>query len=173
MQMVKHRFTVLDSWRGIAALAVVAFHFRRRVGLDGHPLFDSMFLFVDFFFVLSGFVIFSAYGNRLEEGFSFRRFLWLRLGRIYPLHIFTLSVFILANVVMVYPVKEEWFPSPRQSWDTIAANLLLVQSWSLFSFLTWNTPSWSISAEFFAYIAFALVIPVALRKFWLVCIIVA
>jgi peptidoglycan/LPS O-acetylase OafA/YrhL len=168
--MEQNRFIALDSWRGIAALAVVAFHFRNTAGFGGQAIFEGMYLFVDFFFVLSGFVIFSAYGEKLCHGYSVGRFLWLRLGRIYPLHIVTLTVLVVLKSLIVYPATKQWFPAPQESWDTVAANLLLIQSLNMFDFLTWNQPSWSISVEFFAYIAFALTVPLAGRKFWLICI---
>lgn len=171
--MEHSRYRVLDSWRGIAALAVVAFHFRTKVGLDGQPFFDGMSLFVDFFFVLSGFVIFAAYGQRLGDGFNSARFLWLRLARIYPLHLFTLALYLFVNVSFNYPESQIWFPAPRESLDTIIGNLLLIQSWGFFSSLTWNKPSWSISAEFFAYLVFAAAVPIAGRKMWLICLVTA
>ncbi|WP_454616650.1 hypothetical protein [Bradyrhizobium cenepequi] len=58
------------------------------------PFTRKAYLFVDFFFVLTGFVIASNYRSRLADGFSAGRFLVLRLGRIYPLHIVTLLLFI-------------------------------------------------------------------------------
>jgi peptidoglycan/LPS O-acetylase OafA/YrhL len=67
-----HNLT-LDWLRGVAAIAVVAFHFSRRLELP--LLFGHGYLAVDFFFVLSGFVIAKAYTERLAEdrltGWSF------------------------------------------------------------------------------------------------------
>lgn len=53
----------------------------------------NAYLFVDFFFVLSGFVIASTYQERIAGGFSVWRFMLLRLGRLYPLHIAVLVAF--------------------------------------------------------------------------------
>jgi peptidoglycan/LPS O-acetylase OafA/YrhL len=166
------RFVVLDSWRGIAALAISAFHFRRTTGLDGIPLFDNLFLSVDFFFVLSGFVISSAYGKRLLGGFSICKFMWLRFGRVYPLHLAILLAFITMQMIAVYHARGTgWFPAPRESLDTVIGNLLLVHGLNVFPFLTWNKPSWSISVEFCTYIIFALTIAFVGRKTWLLALI--
>ena len=59
-------------------------------------------LWVDFFFVLSGFVIAASCGERLASGFAVRRFMLLRLGRIYPLHITMLADLALAATVLVF-----------------------------------------------------------------------
>src|SRR5687768_3329218 len=90
------RFVALDSWRGIAACLIVFFHFRNFTysHLASVDIINHAWLFVDFFFVLSGFVITASYQNRLEQGYSLRRFIFLRLGRIYPLHIFMLMAFL-------------------------------------------------------------------------------
>lgn len=70
--------------RGIAALGVVFYHFSDRLNL---PLFFAHgYLAVDFFFVLSGFVMASAYAGRLADGrLSTARFYLLRIIRLMPL----------------------------------------------------------------------------------------
>ncbi|MBX4918117.1 acyltransferase [Rhizobium bangladeshense] len=158
----------LDSWRGIAALSIVAFHFRTTAGLGDVAIFNGMYLFVDFFFVLSGFVIYSSYGVKLGSGYSIRRFLWLRFGRVYPLHVAVLFGTITLQALIVYPRTGHWFPAPTESLDTILANFLLVHSLNVYNFLTWNEPSWSISVEFFTYIFFALAVKCG-RVFWIFC----
>ncbi|TCU11984.1 acyltransferase family protein [Rhizobium laguerreae] len=166
------RYVALDSWRGVAALSVVAFHFRTTAGFDGVAIFNGMYMFVDFFFVLSGFVIYSSYGAKLRNGYGILRFMWLRVGRVYPLHIAILIGFIALQMLIVYPRTGDWFPAPTETWGTILANILLVQSLNLYDFLTWNEPSWSISVEFFTYILFAVAITGAGRLQWLLCLVV-
>lgn len=167
--MQANRFVVLDSWRGIAALSIVAFHFRTTAGLGNIAIFNGMYLFVDFFFVLSGFVIYSSYGFKLGSGYSIRRFLWLRFGRVYPLHVAALFGTIALQAVIVYPRTGHWFPGPTESWDTILANVFLVHSLHVYDFLTWNEPSWSISVEFFTYLLFAIAIKFGGRAFFILC----
>jgi peptidoglycan/LPS O-acetylase OafA/YrhL len=76
-------YLALDGLRGVAALAVVLLHvavFFRLSFVPGHA-----YLAVDFFFMLSGFVIARAYSQRLENGLAVREFLAIRLIRLYPL----------------------------------------------------------------------------------------
>src|SRR5947207_14296459 len=94
------RFEALDSWRGIAACLVALYHLRLYSDspLIALPLLQHSYLFVDFFFVLSGFVIAANYQQRLGEGFSMWRFALLRFGRVYPLHLALLAVCILLHL---------------------------------------------------------------------------
>ena len=94
----QHRFTALDSLRGIAALGVLLHHLPATNGLATLPLADAGALFVDVFFVLSGFVIAASYGERLADGFSVRRFAMLRLGRVVPLHLFMVAAFVVLEL---------------------------------------------------------------------------
>ncbi len=164
------RFVVLDSWRGIAACLVALFHLDAYSHLYGVPFLRNSWLFVDFFFVLSGFVIAANYQQRLLDGFGVGRFLFLRLGRLYPLHFVMLVLFIsweLTKVIRRILLPElspvAVFSTPREAPDTILANLLLIQSLHVYDFLTWNVASWSISTEFYTYTVFAACL-VGLRK---------
>jgi peptidoglycan/LPS O-acetylase OafA/YrhL len=88
------RFAVLDSWRGIAACMVALFHLRVLSHVGDAALVRHASLFVDFFFVLSGFVITGGYAERLAAGFGAWRFALLRFGRLYPLHLAVLAAFV-------------------------------------------------------------------------------
>jgi peptidoglycan/LPS O-acetylase OafA/YrhL len=77
------RFETLDGLRGVAALGVVAYHLGSRLG--GPAIAPRGYVAVDFFFVLSGFVIAHAYEARLAGGLSTAGFLRLRLIRLLPL----------------------------------------------------------------------------------------
>lgn len=83
------QFETLNGLRGVAAMVVVAFHWFGGL--------TNGYLAVDFFYVLSGFVIAYAYGNRLRNGLSLRGFLAIRLIRLYPLYLFgtVLSTLVL------------------------------------------------------------------------------
>ena len=167
------RFVVLDSWRGIAACLVALFHLDAYSHLYDVPFLRNSWLFVDFFFVLSGFVIAANYQQRLLDGFGIGRFLLLRLGRLYPLHFTMLALFVGVELLralhrvlvpaLSFTNSVVPFSTPQQAPDTIVANLLLIQSLHLYDFLTWNLPSWSISTEFYTYGVFALCL-VGLRK---------
>jgi len=171
------RFVVLDSWRGLAACMVALFHLDAYSHLYGVPFLRNSWLFVDFFFVLSGFVIAANYQQRLLDGFGVGRFLLLRLGRLYPLHFAMLMLFMAWDLLRVLgrvlspslspanPVA--LFSTPSEAPGTILANLLLVQSLHLYDFLTWNLASWSISTEFYTYVVFAACLIGLRRHAWI------
>ena len=175
--MNTERFVVLDSWRGIAACLVALFHLDAYSHLYGVPFLRNSWLFVDFFFVLSGFVIAANYQQRLRDGFGVGRFLFLRLGRLYPLHFAMLALFVgsellraVGKTLIQGPAAINpgaLFSTPQQAPDTILANLLLIQSLHLFDFLTWNVPSWSISTEFYTYVVFAVCLVGLRRHAWI------
>jgi peptidoglycan/LPS O-acetylase OafA/YrhL len=144
------RYHALDSWRGICACMVALFHFDVISHLSFLPLTRHAYLFVDFFFVLSGFVIAANYRSRLAEGFGTGRFLILRLGRIYPLHLVTLLLFIPIDAA-----KDGIGPNLLQA---IVTNVLLLQGLGVNPQNWLNFASWSISAEFAAYVIFAAVV---------------
>jgi peptidoglycan/LPS O-acetylase OafA/YrhL len=162
-----NRFEALDSWRGIAACLVVVFHLQSSVNshLTDAALISNSYLFVDFFFVLSGFVIAANYEKRLAEGLSLWRFALLRFGRLYPLHLSVLLALIVLHLAHSASGlgTVSAFQPPFWSADTIVANLLLVHSLHLFEFIPWNGPSWSISTEFYTYLLFALAVGLAKR----------
>src|SRR3546814_17181341 len=84
----KQHFEILDGLRGIAALAIVIFHFMEWIYADFSENFIAHgFLAVDFFFCLSGFVIGYAYDNRMEK-MGILEFFKRRLIRLHPLVIF-------------------------------------------------------------------------------------
>lgn len=76
-----HKFVALDALRGVAALVVVEFH------VVGSVIVTHGYLAVDFFFLLSGFVLALAYQERLDAGWSTLSFLKVRLIRLYPLYL--------------------------------------------------------------------------------------
>jgi peptidoglycan/LPS O-acetylase OafA/YrhL len=79
----KSRYTTLDCLRGVAAIAVVFFHIGNYV--KGAPVMvPHGFLAVDFFFMLSGFVIALSYQKKFEFGFSIAEFIKRRVIRLYP-----------------------------------------------------------------------------------------
>jgi peptidoglycan/LPS O-acetylase OafA/YrhL len=75
----RRHYLTLDALRGVAALAVMIYH-QEHTTVIGHG-----YLAVDFFFILSGFVIAKAYERKLLSDMSFRRFALIRIARLYPL----------------------------------------------------------------------------------------
>ena len=162
-------FIVLDSLRGICALAVCLYHFRTTGIISNLAFVRHSWLFVDFFFVLSGFVIAAAYGGRIaERTVSVPVFMWLRLGRIYPLHLAVLVAMIALEILLVLAdfsavSQREGFTGSR-SISAIGGHLLMLHTFGLYDVATWNVPSWSIAAEMWAYLLFALVCVLAGRQ---------
>ena len=149
------RFTALDGWRGIAACMVVLFHVRAYSHVSELALVRNAFLFVDFFFVLSGFVIAATYAERLTAGLDIGRFMLLRFGRLFPLHLALLAAFVGLELVRNGAL------SPADPLGALVTRLLLVHGLGPFDTEIWNVPSWSISSEFFAYLLFALAVAAA------------
>lgn len=119
-------------------------------------------LFVDFFFVLSGFVIASAYQSKLSSGDGVIPFALRRFGRLYPLHIATLAAlvtFALARTALAPgPFNpRDMFDGWMFDFSALFTNVLLVHGLGFESHLTWNFPSWSISTEFYTYLVFAMI----------------
>jgi peptidoglycan/LPS O-acetylase OafA/YrhL len=144
------RFVALDSLRGFCALAVALFHFPLVSGLAENGFIRHSYLFVDFFFVLSGFVIAGSAEGKLSGTMERVGFLLKRLGRLWPLHLGMLAVFIVAAVL-----KGEVGSDERHSLEAIATNVLMIHAWGVHHDLTWNDPSWSISVEWLLYLLFA------------------
>lgn len=104
-----HRYEALDSLRGICALLVCLFHFRANSPLISMAFVRGSWLFVDFFFVLSGFVIAANYRQRLINGGFLRGFVILRFGRVYPLHLVMLLAYIAMELVgLVMASRGAW-----------------------------------------------------------------
>lgn len=152
----------LTALRGLAAWVVVLYHVRGQL-TEQIPAwvldFVSVgYLAVDFFFCLSGFVIYLSYHNRvIGQHHGIRQFMAKRLARIYPLHFLTLG-FYVAVVVALLTVSENPRIPAWLSRDTFFLNLFLIQNWGFHDGIYWNTPAWSISTEFFAYLIFPLIL---------------
>jgi peptidoglycan/LPS O-acetylase OafA/YrhL len=154
MATTPHRFVVLDSLRGICALMIALYHLKAYSIFKQIPFFTNAYLFVDFFFVLSGFVIAINYQTRLTSGFGIKKFILLRFGRLYPLYLVVLVCFFIREALIGGPTA---FATPEKSLDTMLTDVFLIQCFGLYSFLSWNWPGWSIAAEFWTCVLFALV----------------
>jgi peptidoglycan/LPS O-acetylase OafA/YrhL len=154
------RFAVLDGWRGVAALSLVFIRFDTNGTLTFAPFVRNTYLFVDFFFVLSGFVIAHTYGNRLTDKTSLIAFAIKRFGRLWPLHAFMLLLYVLVLEAPRWLTGAEAFVGKRAP-ITIFENLALIHALGFTGPGGWNTPSWSISTELWTYFVFALVVALA------------
>src|SRR5258708_30521415 len=132
-QSPAERFVQLDALRFFFAVIVVLVH---TIGFK-LTLIHGGFA-VDFFFILSGFVLSHALICRPVPAAEFA---WARLARLYPLHLVTLAwlVCLLAGMLA---------NPPSHLLASLGLNLVLLQgAWGLDA-KAWNFPSWSISVEF-------------------------
>lgn len=115
-------------------------------------------LFVDFFFVLSGFVIAHAYAGKLSTRRDLFAFVIRRFGRLWPLH-FALLMFVLGAALIKFAARGmgadiEITSNANNTPYSFVTNLLFLHSFGLHDTVTWNTPSWSIGAEFLTNLMF-------------------
>ncbi len=157
---VRPRFLALDSLRGICACMIVLFHLHSTGGITNSGLVRNSWMFVDFFFVLSGFVISCGYLDRLRAGYPIRKFMLLRLGRVYPLHLAILALFVAlelaASVLGTAGLSNRTPFSDPRTLSELVGSLALVQIFCGFPSIVWNGPSWSIAAEVWTYLLVAL-----------------
>ena len=146
------RFDVLDFYRYGGALFVACDHFiltnkfvDSAVKVQIHTELQPL---MGFFFTLSGFVIMHAYDQRISAGADYVDFLKKRLARIYPVHLATFALAILLWWHL------SWAPGYWFNSDAILPNIFLVHAWDTTSHLSFNYPSWSVSAEWFVYLLF-------------------
>jgi len=148
--------------RGVAALLVVGYHQQfgggYRVPFE-KGLFGRSYLMVDLFFILSGFVLSYVY-NAEKTLADTRAFFRARFARIYPLHVFALVTFTAIFVGRVgFALLRGHAGEPLGSaWDWLY-QLLLLNAW-IPATNEWNKPSWSISAEAFAYLIFPIILAI-------------
>lgn len=161
-------FDALTSLRGVAASGVILVHLLPIWGsvfpaLNNWTLFRTIaihsYLFVDFFFLLSGFVMTHAYGKFFEgevRAGDYKKFMLARFARVYPLHIVVLLTYVALAALGMKQSQEnpEW---------SITANLFLVHAMGFFDRPTWNWPSWSISVEWWTYMIFPFALAFAHR----------
>jgi len=153
----------LTGLRGLAAWFVVVFHTRAALGgtlpLWFYGIADKGYLAVDLFFILSGFVLWHSYGDRLAgAGLSGAlHFWWRRLARIWPLHAVVLSACVALALLLELTGRD----TAAYPWRELPLHYLLIQNWGFTPRLSWNDPAWSISCEMAAYLVFPAIVAVA------------
>lgn len=155
----------LTSVRFFAALWVVVYHYLPVLipgAREDIALVERGRLGVELFFVLSGFILSHVYFAAVEtKQFNYGAFMWARFARIYPLHLAAFLSF--AAMAVVASVVGMDIGGGLFRTDTIWQNLTLTHAWGVSPQAAWNTPSWSISAEWFAYLLFPVFALVAMR----------
>ena len=159
----------LAGARALPPLLLVLYHYHEGHGYQGIRLFDVFvakgYLWVEFFFALSGFVLVHVYGSRARELFTakgYGTFLKNRLARLYPTHLAMLLILLLMMIGLRALAAWGGYISvfdlpgyhPHLDIPALIANLFLVQAWHLFPYLTWNGVAWFVSVEFFLCLIF-------------------
>jgi peptidoglycan/LPS O-acetylase OafA/YrhL len=154
----KPHFEVLDGLRGVAALAVVTFHFMEWAYTDPSKNFIGHgFLAVDLFFCLSGFVIGYAYDDRIAE-MGMLKFFKLRIIRLHPLVVAGSVLGLLAFLFDPFGGHPGLYSTGKIILAFFCSVLLIPlpviadRGFNLFSF---NAPSWSLFWEYIANIVYA------------------
>jgi peptidoglycan/LPS O-acetylase OafA/YrhL len=153
----------LTGLRFVAAAAVVVHHYRQEitalVPAFGflEPVTGPGNLGVDLFFVLSGFILSYNYLHWFErfELRAYLRFLGFRLARIYPVHVFALGLLVVPVVTMNVLGEPLDHPEAFSAFEFLRS-VLLINGWTPITNYSWNYVSWSVSAEWFAYLLFPL-----------------
>ncbi len=159
--MRAERILPLDSLRGIAAVGVTMFwhyaHFgpyRVFEGFAADWLYRFGLMLVDFFFVLSGFVISHAYLQKLvERRVGPAQFFIARFSRLYPLHLLT---FLFVAAVQFYRTNQglDSFVYSSNDLQHFFLNLAFLQQGIINTEYSYNGPAWSLTVEELSYLAF-------------------
>ncbi|GAA4303478.1 acyltransferase family protein [Aestuariibaculum suncheonense] len=158
----KTHFHILDGLRGIAALAVVVFHYMEWIYYSDFSknFIAHGFLAVDFFFCLSGFVMAYAYDNRLPK-MGLTTFFTSRLIRLHPLVIFGSVIGFIGLLIDPFTNHAEGYSIPALLLILICSLLMIPlptmeeRGFNLFSI---NAPSWSLFWEYIANLLYAFIL---------------
>lgn len=138
------RIEQLTFTRFIAAISIVIFHYGKGSYLFNNKyiafIFQQANVGVSYFFILSGFVMIIAYGNR--ENIDFIEYIKNRLLRIYPLYLLAIFFIVSIKLFKNFIISD------------LLLNLFMLQSWIPQKALTMNFTGWSLSVEMFFYISF-------------------
>ncbi|WP_439470243.1 acyltransferase family protein [Brevundimonas sp.] len=144
----------LTTLRFLAAAWVVLYTAWPHLNVGFTPVaITKGYLGVEVFFVLSGFILSHVYLEAAGTNrYSHKGFLWARIARVYPLHLVTLAGMAVLGVGAV--VAGLSVSDSLTDWRALPAHITLTHAWGLAPSSAFNHPSWSISAEWFAYLTF-------------------
>lgn len=161
----KPRYAILDGLRGVAALVVILFHgFETYIPFFGTQHINHGYLAVDFFFVLSGFVIGYAYDDRWDR-MSTWNFFKRRLIRLHPMVV----AGTLFGACLFFFGESDYFSliggtEPWKFFLCIVLGLLMIPAGTGLDIRGWgetnslNGPNWSLTFEYIGNILYAFVL---------------
>lgn len=176
-QHIKKRIMELESLRALAAILIVYAHMPNWHNFFETTIKSKAYLMVDLFFVLSGFVMYTNYKEKINHFNDLLKFQFLRFGRLYPVHISIIFIYISLYTTKYlchrYLDLNIVSPAFNLGFKTeLISNVFLLQGFFYSNSL--NPPSWSISVEFYTYLIFALIIlknRFVLLKFLIFCLV--
>ncbi len=157
----------LTGIRFIAAAWVLLYHLQGPLDTIGVLVIPGLGdvlrvgrLGVDLFFALSGFILTHTYLRRMGPALKVKGaldFWWLRLARIYPVHLVMIAI---AGIAVVAQAKVTGDALDRDWLNPIdlIKNVFLVQEWGSNPDRGWNFVAWSLSMEWLAYLIFPLLV---------------
>ena len=151
----KPQLPALTGIRTLLAFNIVLFHFTPPYLGPLRPMVENGFIFVNVFFLISGFVLTYNYADRAAT--LVKRDFWMaRFSRLYP-------VYLLVLVISLKMLQIEWLArSHGEFWEGLILSPLLLQGLSPSLATFWNTVAWTLSCEF----AFYAVFPWLIRVRW-------
>ncbi len=159
----KNQLNLIQVYRGLAAILVLFHHgniiFNRDLSKDflGN-IFGFGWAGVDFFFVLSGFIIFYIHQSDIGKPREFKSFILKRIIRIYPLYWIILAVKVFASLTIGYK-GNGYNINPLELFKAI---ILFPQDRAILEEKFLGV-SWTLSYEMFFYIVFSLVLILGFR----------
>ena len=168
------RFYVLDVLRGLAAIAVLVFHWQfwgndsnRLEPPGGFPLYRAVgeacltFFYqcgaaaVGLFFTLSGFIFYWLFRDAIHERrVGARQFFVDRFSRLYPLHLATLILTAIGQHFYAPMNHGVGWASPTNSFSNFVKQLIVVPLWTRHRDIEFNLPVWSLVVEALVYVVF-------------------
>jgi len=170
----------LAGARAIPPLLIVMYHFSEGHHYSGFKPLDLLasrgYLWVEFFFVLSGFILTHVYWPRMDDLFrkdGYVAFLRARLIRLWPLHLFMLLWVLMLVVLLRFLADQGGYVSIfdlKYHQDVSAKGFvlssLLLHAWNTMPSLTWNGVSWFVSVEFALCLLFPVWLMLAEGRLW-------
>lgn len=162
LDLVSEEMLHLDLLRFVAAFGIVISHsfelmLPRELRAASHPHTRDLALFVEVFFIVSGYVIARVYADRMGSVAEYARFVQRRLGRLLPLHLVTLVAAALL-VAAIGAIGMQMNTQPSLSARCLGSAALMIHAWIPCGGWPPNGASWSISAEMAVYLAFPLLL---------------
>ena len=152
----RRHYNTIEGLRGVGAALIVMRHAPELFG--GFRVPES-FLAVDLFYLVSGFVIAHAYGERLGEGGFAGRFMITRLIRLYPLYLLGLAIGLVPAIIASVTDPDGWWNLPKVA-EAVGTGLFMIP---FFPGLGANGssldgPTWTLLPELIANLVFAVAI---------------